>query len=306
MAWSDRTKGALESAKTGSTQYRIELYSKSLEMLLANPAGTGLGSYEFGFIPYKSHGDLPTTEGIVDKTPHSELLRWGIENGWLYIIILVIFCWCLLSNLWRLPIEKALRLSIVGSFLIALPQILFQFPFENAFPFFHFSGLLALTCSGSRTVKVPANRSYLLFGVACFSVVIGFGFFLSKYNEFNFQNRIDKLGLACSLYPANWHACTREIELEIDAQQYDAAKENLKKELHRRPFNFLALKNSIILQMKTQQKTPCLELRAYDWLFDENSSVHSLTESNCENSPFKDREGLLRFFNTDVHPFAKW
>ncbi len=305
LVWSNGQLERIVEEKKASDTARRSLVESSLALMAEKPWGIGSDLFEFYIAPYRVTTDDPQNERVLDKTPHNELLRWGIEHGWLYLFIAIS---SLLLILYRTYVHSnKVYFLIVLAFI---PQIIFQFPFQNAFPFVY--AALMLGCFMAevekeelswsimnyfKKAKIFSKRSayqlftmiYLLLAIPTFCL-----FTWSKFAAVHYMQNLELSKIACDIYPVNWRSCVAVIQNYFNRGQTTEALTQIKAELDRHPFNLLALKFEILSHLKmNHQKQACETADLYETLLNHRGQFSSLVGTTCgEDIRFKGLSGI--------------
>ena len=170
LYWSQVNMDSLDKAKLGSNTARFSLIQSGLALLADKPFGIGTEKFEFYNAPYRLNTKDPFNDKMLDRGPHNEILRWGIEYGWIYLLILATFGIWFFSKIkkFRTTSSSPLNIQFFMSFiLVLLPQVLFQFPFQNAFAFistaFFIGGVISkLNWTSTLPFKNTSNDNSLI------------------------------------------------------------------------------------------------------------------------------------------------
>lgn len=248
-------------AKEGSFVKRSELYRGSLRMLWDYPFGIGGEAFEYGYVPYQlATQEAPTPEEMY-ITPHSEFLKWGIENGWGYLITTLFWFGFFLWALIRSDLKKDDRILLVSLLVAVAADITFQFPFDNPATLIlfcvYFGYALSLLPNG--TLRLEKFRWLLWTPVTLVLIANASAYTISKYNEGSHLNDLDEATLGCDLYPVNYRICF-----------YGAARlaprfalPYIIMELRQRPFNYSHLRLfAATLDIGLKEKKDACELQS--------------------------------------------
>ena len=283
-----RQENPCPQMKGNSNSYRLETWGETLRMIRENPLGVGVGRFEFGFVPYQMGGERWPLEGLVDRSPHNEYLRILAEDGVPFfvaglamVLLVLIIAFRLGLAFWR----SSSGIFIAIFFIFLAIEMMFQFPLENAMPFFLTAlclGLLldVLSAHGSskswqKRVRVTASILVLIFASLCVAHAI------SKYLEAQYSGDSAKSLLACNLAPYNWRACLNQVRAVADSDPAQAFTV-LRAELGARPYNHAALGFWGVLALKGGHKGDgCRALVLRDLIFNNMSSYSIFIAQNC-------------------------
>lgn len=299
--------GDYAEAKSGSFAKRLTLYHGATRMLADQPIGVGGGEFEYGYIPYQ----ITTQEAPVERekfnTPHNEFFKWGIENGWAYLI-LICGWWLTLGTLvWKIRASRDLQTFYRSSFLVLGPQMFFQFPFENPASYVAIAFLISLILVAGKTQEWPLKKwSRALAVVVSLLLFVKAGTqAASRWLESQYANDRSGLEAACPLDRSNWRVCFLYSMALMDYYP-DDAKKVIQTQLIQRPFDYHALRALVFYNItKKQIKDACEVSRVYDSLFLGTSLFTPFIKDNCgpyQNPvPFQSAEQ----FNRDYRAWLK-
>jgi O-antigen ligase len=274
--------------KSSSTSARSLLLQATLSLIQDHPLGVGPGQFEFALIPYFTQLYPTYHENLIARSPHNEFLRFLAEDGLPYILLCLSFLVLLLKQHWRRIKDLVLKNALISGYGVFLGiQSLFQFPFQNSFPFFittivmgyflaeiYASDVLCLT--KTHPMKILKNSTLLLF-ILLANVIL-----ISEYLSFNYPASPFLNQIAYRLNPGNWVSALNIAYTEIDLGNNAAANKILEEELSQRPYNFFAL--SLYAYHKFDQKdkaTACTILQKIDRFFNNQSQHHEFIRQHC-------------------------
>ena len=226
-------KDTVDEVKKNSFIERVSLYKASLELIADHPFGIGLGAFTNEVIPYRMHQDYKPYEFEFADQPHSEVLKWGIEYGWLGLI----FAFFILLSIFK-NIYFTKNKLLISAFLVFVPQLLFQFPFENPASLLVLAFYLGLWLKiQKKSVRVQSSWLKIgLISLATLSVAHGLIFISAIVSESQFQNNFELTSAMCSIYPANQKNCNYKNILLIQQGKTTEFRTDLKSEL---PFSYM-------------------------------------------------------------------
>lgn len=297
-----------EESKTASNSSRKALVLSSLLMIKDHPLGIGPERYDFASVPYKAQVGLPNHEKFRDRTPHSEPLRWALEHGVLYALALIAFVALLTLKTFFLPLGAKWKLAMGGFLLCLLPQILFQFPMQNAFPFLaaaFFLGLMLKKFPVLNTSISLGRPVWMLFSGLIFLAAVLFP--TAATLEYFAAENLTMSKLACQLNRENWRACLNEGSILRNQRRYEEALKLFSKELHLRPHNFLAIKYAAVTQTELGNKEKACELsEIYATLMGKFGELQPVYDHLCKGT--KTSSPVLRFIDAKnwEASFASW
>jgi hypothetical protein len=251
--WSDGELNFVQKGKVSSNSARWSLVQSSLELIREKPFGIGTELFEFYIAPYRVNTERPQDESVLDRSPHNEFLRWGVEYGWFYLAGVFI---ALSLLMWR--IIKFREPLFIGILLAFIPQLAFQFPFQNAFPFGFAALMLGLFMSsearssdrsgiGELSPWFTRIVASLMLGLIGVTLIL---FISSKYDEVHSMQDLARSERACQIYPVNWRSCINVAQNYFNQEKHKESLEVLYKELERHPFNIIALRFAVLNQLK--------------------------------------------------------
>lgn len=287
---------SMTADKKTSAIHRWTLYQEAFDLIKDHPFGVGPDRFEFAIIPYKDqHTFLISPENELEKSPHNELLRWLAEEGWittsllLFLVGMVVFQKrSLLLNALKTSEGKfALSLSV-----LLVPEFLFQFPLQAAFPYLIvclLGGYLLSVCFLQTNMTRMVQPSALILGLftLTYGTLISLFLFAKAVESKQFYSP-QNLERACALTPFNWRVCVLKGIHQLNTQQPFEAMLTFQRELDRRPTNFVAQKLlGLSLISLGMPETGCQSLRLYDQALNHKSQLHSYIMDTC--SKFRTR-----------------
>ena len=291
--------------KNDTTNERFHIWKQSLSIVQDKPFGMGPAAYEFGSAPYAINTELPPREDLIYRSPHNEFLRFSVEDGILFLFLMVcVWGWLLFAAVKRPFTFESMFLLAFATLWIT--ETIFQFPFENAYPTFLFSVMAgrALSINGE-SKKIPP---YFVraFSAALFAALLFVGgrMLYSKYHEATANGDAEKNLIACQAYPDNWRSCLAYSRIAMDAKKWKEAEETLRMILDRNPYNFSAIQMWSVLAFQTNHPNEgCVSLWIFDQIFSGRSSMHDKLMQYCKEPAAKLSEiGLPRLYPV---PFPK-
>ena len=222
-----KTDFSLAANKSYSSLERLNFYRSSIDLILDHPLGVG-SQFATQIVPYRMHYPVGPTESEYPDQPHSEILKWGVEFGWLGLIISLMTLG-LMAN--RIAQHGSFLLK--GAGLVILPQLFFQFPFENPATVILLAIYLFLFAQSLPQQKVTWTKTMraltLIFGVGVlyYSII----FISSIYIESNYPHSLSKTAQACRLNPAYLRGCVRKNYNLLKDRQYSEVKKSLKEDM---------------------------------------------------------------------------
>lgn len=235
--------------KPSSDSYRLQLYRDTFQLIADHPFGVGVGQFGFTNNPYRTTGKA-MSEGrfeYIDQSPHSELLKWPAENGWLFGVIAVVAIVALLRELRR--IEASGKFFVWGFVAALSVEVFVQFPFDNPCTIVALALALALAAIWilkSQREALTSLMTWPLKIVAAFLIAVSG---LATYSEvtisFDEFKTEENLLLAGMLYPLEWR---NHYVLAVRSAQQLRWRDMFclaARQLRRRPYDQYALLNTV-------------------------------------------------------------
>ncbi|MGB0935354.1 MAG: O-antigen ligase family protein [Alphaproteobacteria bacterium] len=269
---------AFSETKHESANHRIHIWSRTINMINDNPLGVGQGQFEFSFIPYKKGDkDYPPNEQLLERTPHSEVLRYMVEDG--LIVFILGFCFIALMVTQNQNSLVAYLLNKENAFIVMLlimlgVQFLIQFPLFTPYTFFIIAILAGYLLSlVKEDIIVKPHRAFLAIGL-CGYLAIFSSLLYAEYVDANHPFDLSKTSLSCNISPGNWRVCFQKVAQELDEGNLEMALASTEKELKKNPDNFLAkMYRGYALMDMNRQVEACRVFREYNELFGSKSSL---------------------------------
>lgn len=294
--------------KRDSTGFRFDVYKSAVTMLKDNPLGIGGGNFQFNFIPYQLKNAEAPREAEIYASPHDEFLKWGIEEGWMFLAFAILF-WTMLGyplfNGSKISGEPKFDTFIRCAFLVTIPQLLFQFPFDNP------ATILILALNLSYMLSF-ANKSigmdkWLKIGIGVFLA----GFILqavckntSRWLESQHTNEAQNLKFACELDDTNWRACFLHAMKVVTSDKPEETLPILQNSIRNRPFDYHALRavNFYFAAMGDERKA-CEVSKVYNFLLSDTKMFKDFEHNKCKDIPLPIHFENPKQFTED---YKKW
>ncbi len=283
-----KTKNMSQGA---SSLTRLSMWSQTLHMISDYPLGIGPNRFEFRFIPYASHANQSIVkESLIMKSPHNEFLRILSEDGIPAFLLLFFFLAFLLYRFARLPTQTLTDLQanrfVFSFFIFWFVESCFQFPLENAFPFYIFILMIAFVTyktipniSLPRTLATPILVS-LLFTTG----ILAYRFSISKFMFANRHTNETKLKSACLGFPENWKTCIAYGRVLVKTNKLAQAEHLVKSMLDRNKYTFPAIDLWRVIATKRHDELErCEATLAYDALFNRKSNLSKYFNETCQD-----------------------
>ncbi|MES3037678.1 MAG: O-antigen ligase family protein [Bdellovibrionota bacterium] len=279
-------------AKRVSVIGRMEIYRGAINMLLDNPLGVGGGEFEYSYLPYQLGTTHTPRELVRYESPHSEPMKWGIENGWAFLLVNSSWWFVLMFLVWRIPGSPSAQTFYRTSFAVMIPQVLFQFPFDDPASYVVIALMLGLIFLAIKGAEYPFKKSLKVF------VVIAALFFTgravtetaNKWIDSQLNKDKEATRLGCEIDPTNWRVCFYHEMILIQSDYAADAVPIAKWQLRQRPFQFHNLRILGIHQFMTGDiQKACETAHVYDSLFKGNSYFTPILAEKCIGAtpPFK-------------------
>lgn len=222
-------KDTVQDDKKNSFIERLSLYKATAQLITDNPLGIGLGSFTNVIIPYRLVQEHKPHEFQYADQPHSEILKWGAQYGWLGLALCLSFLGYIVFSIYKLN-----HPLLISGILVLSPQIFFQFPFENPASILLISIYLGLWLKKTNPISIMINNwkfkiVFLFLGLLM--IVNSFAYIYSIYVESQFNKDLDKTSLMCAVYPINHKNCNYKNVLLLEANQTTQFRQDLKSEL---------------------------------------------------------------------------
>ncbi len=290
------------NVKLNSFSERIALYKSSLAIMQNSPLGLGLGSFVNELIPYRLHQDFKPYEFEYADQPHSEILKWGVQFGWIGFILALSILLYIFIDLIRIN-----NLFLMSGFLVIVPQLFFQFPFENP------AGILLLSIytgfwlkTKSTTEKYTFNKTvqYIASGFAVFTIIHSFIFITSIAIESQFDKDYEKTSFMCAIYPVNHRNCNFKNVLLLEKNETTQFRNELKTELN---FSYMTSDLQRILpiyfQRVNNEKALCEDILIYKLMYPAQKFFSDENLKFCSRFPTPIKYDNPVQFRTD---YRKW
>ncbi len=276
-----------DQAKKGSLAKRQTLYVGASKMLLDHPLGIGGAQFEYTYIPYQLSSLEDPVEREKFNTPHNEFLKWGIENGWLYLISAISLLLILLKDVWKFKASEDETTLIRTAYFVLAPQLFFQFPFENAASFFLMAFVFGVILSRlpQKTWEVP-KWGKVIVAVLAISLTAKAGTqTYSKWVESHYSKDRETMSVGCPIDRSNWRLCFF-YSLSLLEGYLDDSLKNTQVQLRERPFDFHALRALGFYYISRNDRPKACEVtQAYNTFFKGQSYFAQFIRDNCNGFP---------------------
>lgn len=258
------------AVKGESFRQRLHLYQMTLKLIWDNPLGVGVGQFFNEIIPYLVNSDFRPVEYVYFDQPHSEILKWSVQFGWLgFILPLVIF-----GYLAYFAYQQK-NFFLTSSIMVLIPQVVFQFPFENPASLLYLAFLFALAMGlfpRSKQMIVKLKFKIPIYIFAVLGVIHSFCFVLGIFLETSHNGNVVLAEKACELYPVSLNGCFVRDQFLIGTNRLVQGRINLKEDLLRFPFH-AGLMRMLPAYLKTteDEKKTCQAILMYDFVFEKQT-----------------------------------
>lgn len=263
------------------------IYTNTLQMILENSLGVGVGQFEYASLPYLGSLFPTLNEWLLFSTPHDEFLRYLAEDGIIFSVSVFLFFISLLYFSWK-EIKKVVisQPHIVCFFIMLFTQALFQFPLLDPLPYFmtalmvgYFFYLLPIGKLKYELKQAPRVALIGINGLATFLIV---AFFSAKYISLNYPYNEFLNKLACSYGNRNWLACLNVSHSYLSKADYDKAESYAVRTLEWQPLNYQGLKLLGFSHLyRGNRRKACQLFHKFDSLFQNQSSLHKVILEEC-------------------------
>lgn len=276
--WRQVAAFSLPGEKGSMTEYRADLWRRTLTMIHEHPLGVGVGRYAFEFVPYHRGGFLSFLS--LPASPHSEPLRYLAEDG-IPLTILFAVALVYLFYLWARRGAPG-REIVLPSCLFLLVEGAVQFPWQNAYPVY-------LTAVGlgfiAATVWEPVSLWRRGFAPVIVAVALACLLLLGRAFASRLWERSPdpaRAALSCQLAPANWRACLHQARLLLAANEFEPARRVITRVLDRDPWNYTAIRHlAVVAGRQGDNLEGCFLLWKYDDIFMGKSDLRPAYEKTC-------------------------
>lgn len=270
---------------------RWSIWLDALELALRKPAGTGMGSFTFAHILDSVQRRSIIEEYILWEHPHNEVVKFVVEDGWLFFGLLVVLCLSFLIKAWRVKRPEAKSTPnhwqyFISLFAIFLFNSLTSFPLSLPLEFLIAALLLALLFHHAGEWKeLKLNRGFFSLGSLTLSALVFSSFYRVDFAERVFKDKGSSLyqtDRACQLVPSHWQVCLAAARNHMSWRDWDGAEKVLKDILLVHPYHYPALRVSAELSsLRKNQWDECLSLWAYDRILSDRSDLKQRKEGSC-------------------------
>ncbi len=271
-------------AKQDSFSQRLHLYQSTLRLIKDYPIGVGVGQFITEIIPYLVDSEFRPMEYVFFDQPHSEILKWAVQFGWIGFFLPTI----ILVSLF-IQALKVKNFFLTSSFLVLLPQIGFQFPFENPASLVYLAFLFAFCLQGFGVAKeflLPLKKRMIFFIFSFVGVAHSLAYVSSIFFETSHNNNIDLVLYSCDVYPINVNACFNRNHFLMVNNNYVQTRLSISQSLRQFPFHAGLLRLfPIYLKNSFNDKSSCEGVLMYNSIFMDQKFFSKEVIESC--NPFK-------------------
>ncbi len=290
---------------------RASLYQASFELLKDKPLGIPIGQFMNEVVPYLIDKQVPANEFSYFDQPHSEFLKWGIQFGWAYLFLCSILLVVLVLELFKkyksdLSEDKIESVFFISCLLVVLPEVTFQFPFENPASLLAMALMFGLFLSSYSVKKMyQLKLAFPIIGLLALAGILNsFLYIGSIYFQSHYSNSPDLMNIACQAYPADFRPCFYKNKSLFDSKNINSFKAEFAKDFQDNPFycdNLRLLPD--FMNYSTDIKKTCEALLLYKIIYKNQRNFMPQTYENCKayQSPVQFVSGAQ--FSAD---FKKW
>lgn len=277
----------IEASKNYNSVARLELIKATFEMIKDHPWGIKAGGFIGEIVPYQMASNVKPSEFSYYDQPHSEIMKWPAQFGWLFSLGALVFLGTVSFIMLRWVLA-AQNFFLTGSFAVLVPQLFFQFPYENPASLLYLSFATALFF-----LSFPVLKEFTLGRIGRLGLVLmaavgiwnSYAFVNSVYQE-STHPRTEKIIPACAYYPINIKACHAKLVYFIDNKRFPEFLEHFKYEFVREPLfvDYLRLLPTYY-SLKPNNKKTCQSLFLYRGLFPKTQTFDAKYYENCKVFP---------------------
>lgn len=290
------------NVKSDSFSQRLHLYITTLKLIADHPFGVGVGQYFNQIMPYLVNSDFKPAEYVYFDQPHSEFLKWAVQFGILGFVLPFLVLGYLV---WFAFKEK--NFFLCGSFLVLLPQLAFQFPFENPTSLLYLAFLFALALRlfpqrVDLTLIWWKRIPLILLGlIGIFHATL---FVTSIFFETSHNNNLSYVESACELYPVNMNGCFVRDQFLINTNQMGPVKRALIEDIEKFPYHagIMRILPAYLRVTQDNQKI-CEAVLIYDYIYAKQTFFNAEIMQACARYQVPVIHHSPEQFNND---YIKW
>lgn len=280
-----------DPVKQGNWNYRVARWKNTIQMIRENPLGVGAGNFEFAYPAYRMAVslDAESSEQIIIKQPHNGYLQVAAEYGLgvfsaLTVLFFIFISRCASHIRSDLLLLQELAWAFALLIFVAVDALV-AFPLSLAFP--SFSTAIAIAWVIVRMgayAEVELGRMYQRLAISA-AVFLG-AFELLRIGSLGValsaQGNLDRIRVACSLYPFNWLTCLDQAEVEVKSGLAQEALVTTSRILNRHPGFYPALRVLTAAQIQAgDYEGACASLKSFEKVINQTTWVHTLKEQIC-------------------------
>jgi hypothetical protein len=268
------------AVKGESFRQRLHLYQTTLKLIADNPFGVGVGQYFNEIVPYLVNSDFRPVEYVYFDQPHSEILKWAVQFGWVgFVLPPVIFGYLAYYAFRQKNFFLTASLAVLG------PQVAFQFPFENPGSLMYLAFVFSLALSLFPIAKEKYIQFKYRIPVFVFSLVgvaHAFAFVTGIFLETSHNGNVVLAEKACELYPVSLNGCFVRDQFLIGTNRLVQGRLALKEDLERFPYH-AGLMRILPAYLKTtgSDQLTCEAVLMYDFVYENQTFFKENVLQTC-------------------------
>lgn len=223
------------AVKGESFKQRLNLYQTTLKLIVEHPFGVGVGLYFNEITPYLMGSDFRPVEYVYYDQPHSEILKWAVQFGWLgFVLPLIVFGYLSVFAF------RQKNFFLTSSLMVILPQIVFQFPFENPASLMYLAFVFALALAlfpAAKRLDVKFVYRIPVFIVALIGMAHAVFFVTAIFFETSHENDVKLIESACELYPVSLNGCFVRDQFLVGSNRNVQGRLALSEDLGKFPYH---------------------------------------------------------------------
>jgi len=296
------TQSNVTEAKSNSFAERLSLYKATSEMILDNPLGVGSGAFASEIIPYRIKQAFPAPEYEFADQPHSEILKWFAQYGWLGGLLCLTALALILKDLWLLKNNM-----LLGAFVVMIPQMSFQFPFENPGTLLMLAFYLGIWLHlkkqwAPQPLKPKSRWALVLLGTV---MIAQAGLFITAiFVESQLKTRLDLTSMMCDWYPINIRNCNSSTISYSEKGQSTEARQTL---LYYKDFAYFSSDFQRVFafayQFSNDKRPLCEMIRIYNVIYPHQKNFNQQVMNVCTGIP-----APIQYFNPSQfkQDYSRW
>ena len=271
---------AAGAAKGESFSQRLHLYQSTLRLIRDHPFGVGVGQFFNEIIPYLINSDFRPLEYVYFDQPHSEILKWATQFGWIGFVLPALVFFYLVTEIIRKE-----NFFLASSFLVLVPQICFQFPFENPASLMYLAFLFAMCLQlfpVAATVRLNIKKRLFASIFAVLGILHAFAYVTSIFWESSHDNQVEIVSASCDIYPINISACFNKVQYLLGNNRLVETRQAFAENFTKFPFHagLMRLLPSYLKTSASDQKT-CEAVLEYDYVFTKQTYFQNELLKSC-------------------------